>query len=65
MGENHLSIQRTCRIVGLSRAAYYRVPKPRAVRDAGVIAALGGMVEKRPRWGFWKRYDRLRIEGCP
>ncbi len=23
------------------------------------------MVEKRPRWGFWKCYDRLRLDGHP
>jgi putative transposase len=28
-----------------------------------VIAALNRVVEKRPRWGFWKCYDRLRFEG--
>jgi putative transposase len=28
-----------------------------------VIAVLNQMVEKRPRWGFWKCYDRMRIEG--
>ena len=30
-----------------------------------MIAALGDMVVKRPRWGFWKCYDRMRIEGYP
>jgi putative transposase len=64
-GEYRIPIQRACRIVGLSRAAYYRVPKPRAERDADVIAALVAMVEKRPRWGFWKCYDRMRIDGHP
>ena len=63
MEEHSLPIQQACRIVGLSRAAYYRVPKRRAERDAEVIAALGAMVEKHPRWGFWKCYDRMRIEG--
>ncbi len=63
--EHSLPIQRACRIVGLSRTAFYRVPKPRAARDAAVIAVLNGMLEKRPRWGFWKCFDRMRIEGHP
>jgi putative transposase len=63
--EHHLSIQRACRIVGLSRTAFYRVPKARATRDAAVIAVLNSMVAKRPRWGFWKCFDRMRIEGHP
>ena len=63
--EHHLSIQRACRIVGLSRTAFYRVPKASAERDAEVINVLNGMVAKRPRWGFWKCFDRMRIEGHP
>ena len=61
--EHHLSIQRACRIVGLSRTAFYRVPKSSAERDGAVISVLNGMVAKRPRWGFWKCFDRMRIEG--
>jgi putative transposase len=61
--EHRLPIQRACRIVGLSRTAFYRVPRLSSERDASVIAALNAMVEKRPRWGFWKCYDRLRIDG--
>jgi len=63
--EHHLSIQRACRIVGLSRTAFYRVPRSSAARDAAVISVLNGMVAKRPRWGFWKCFDRMRIEGHP
>ena len=33
------------------------------VRDQAVIDALNAMVENRPRWGFWKCYDRLRLDG--
>jgi putative transposase len=63
--EHRLPIQRACRIVGLSRTAFYRVPRSSTERDSEVIAALGDMVAKRPRWGFWKCYDRMRIEGRP
>lgn len=30
-----------------------------------MIAALLAMVEHRRRWGFWKCYDRLRLDGQP
>jgi putative transposase len=32
-------------------------------RDREVIEALNGVVADRPRWGFWKCYDRLRLDG--
>jgi putative transposase len=32
-------------------------------RDRGVIDVLNEIVARKPRWGFWKLHDRLRIEG--
>ncbi len=32
-------------------------------RDQGVIGVLNEIVARKPRWGFWKLHDRLRIEG--
>ena len=52
------------RLVRLSRAAYYRPPVLASRRDAAVIAALRSVVARYPRWGFWKCYDRLRLEGA-
>ncbi len=63
--EHGLSIQDACRVVSLARTAYYRAPHPLSERDAEVIAALNRLAEKRPRWGFWKCYDALRLEGKP
>jgi putative transposase len=63
--EHQLSIQHACRVVSLSRTAYYRPPMPASRRDAAVIAALTDLVARYPRWGFWKLYDRLRVEGQP
>ena len=60
---HELSVQRACRAVRLSRAAYYRPPADRVTRDQAVIDALNGVVAKRTRWGFWKCYDRLRLDG--
>ena len=47
MQEHGLSIQRSCCLAGLSRTAFYRVPRSAAERDASVIAALNRQVEKR------------------
>ena len=32
-------------------------------QDAQVIAALNAVVAVHGRWGFWKCFDRLRIQG--
>ena len=32
-------------------------------RDRGVIEVLTALAERRPRWGFWKLHDRLRLDG--
>ncbi len=61
--EHQLSVARACRVVRLSRTAYYQPPAPASRRDAAVIAALIDAVTRYPRWGFWKLFDRLRVEG--
>lgn len=58
-----MTVARACRIVGLSRAAFYKAPELPSERDAEVIDALNGIVETSPRWGFWKCFDRLRLQG--
>ena len=63
MSEHRVSIQKACRIVGLSRTAYYRVPRAASERDAVVIDVLNQVVTRQPRWGFWKCFDRMRIDG--
>ncbi len=50
---------------GLSRSAWYSGPGDRLARDGEVIDALQAVVEKHPRWGFWKCFDRLRLDGQP
>jgi hypothetical protein len=32
-------------------------------RDRTVIEALNDLVARKPRWGFWKLHDRLRLDG--
>jgi putative transposase len=63
--EHQLPVARACRMVRLSRTAYYQPPLPASRRDAEVIAALTDAVARYPRWGFWKLFDRLRVEGRP
>ena len=63
VSEHGLPVQRACRVMRLSRAAYYRPPVPASRRDAAVIAALTDVVARYGRWGFWKCFDRLRVEG--
>ena len=62
--EHELPVQRSCQIVGLSRTAFYRVPVNRSARDAPVIDALNQVVAQHARWGFWKCFDRMRLDGC-
>lgn len=61
--EHQLTVQQACRVVRLSRTAYYRPPVPASRRDAAVIAALTDVVARFPRWGFWKLFDCMRTEG--
>lgn len=60
--EQGLSVQRSCRASGLSRAAWYRPAQPMG-RDDEVIDALQAVVERHGRWGFWKCFRRLRLDG--
>ncbi len=61
--EHRVSIKRACKAAGLSRAAFYRSPSSALERDGEVIEALNGIVERNNRWGFWKCFDRLRLNG--
>jgi len=56
-------VRQSCHCIGLSRAAYYRTPAVASERDAGVIAALNTLIERHPRWGFWKCRKALRRLG--
>ncbi len=49
MQEHQLSVQRACRVMRLSRTAYYQSPVPASRRDAVVIAALTDAVARYPR----------------
>ena len=61
--EHHLSRVRACKAVGLPRSALYKPTTDQATKDAPIIETINAMLEKRPRWGFWKCFDRLRQDG--
>lgn len=63
--EHGVPVGRACQAVRLSRAAYYRPPRSRLVRDAAVVSALNEVVARHSRWGFWKCFYRLRRAGHP
>lgn len=65
MAEQGVSIRRACGAVGLSRAAWYRIPVNRLERDRDVIDALTKLTDTHRRWGFWKCYQRLHLDGRP
>ncbi len=49
--------------MNLSRSTFYKPTRDRAGEDTAVIAALNSIVEAHPRWGFWKCFHRLRLDG--
>ena len=63
--EHRLSIKRACSATGLPQAAYYKEPPWPRQKDTEVIDALNGVVERHGRWGLWKCFDRLRLDGWP
>ena len=65
VAEHDMSVRRACAALRLSRAAYYRRPQGTAERDEPVVQALNAMVDAHPRWGFWKCFGRMKIEGQP
>jgi putative transposase len=63
VGEEKLPISRACGCVGLSRAAYYRKPTDRSVKDAPVVDVLNQIVAKHGRWGFGLCFSWMRSNG--
>lgn len=62
--EHELPVQTACLASGLSRSAWYSRPEP-SDRDDEVKTTLNEIVERWPRWGFWKCFDRIRLDGHP
>ena len=60
VNEQQLSIQRTCRKLGLSRTAYHRAPTDAAAHDAAVITVLNEIVAGIA--GAWQRIGELGVK---
>jgi putative transposase len=58
-----LSIRRACRAAKLPQRTWYRTREAGVARDAPVIDALQAIVSRHGRWGFWKCFQRLRLDG--
>jgi putative transposase len=56
-------VARACAALGISRTASYQCPDGANHNDDELIEALNQTVEKHPRWGFWKCYNYLRLNG--
>ena len=62
--DHQLSLSKACKLVGLSRSAFYKPKTDWAAKDAPVVDALNAIVAVRARWGFWKCFTRrMRKDG--
>lgn len=57
-----MSERKACRLLKLSRTVYH-YKTATAGRDDTVIGELNRLAGKHPGYGFWKMYDRLRMDG--
>jgi putative transposase len=63
VAEQGIPVGRACGALGMCRSSFYKTPQDRLERDAAVIQALQEMVKTHSRWGFWKCFDRMRLDG--
>jgi putative transposase len=61
MKEYQLSERQACRFLGISRTAYRH--QPQKTDDEKIIKLLMEIAECKPRWGFKKMYDYLKLQG--
>ncbi len=61
MHEHTKSCRTSCKILKLSRTVFQYEQKEKD--DAKIITQLNALAGQHPGYGFWKMYDRLRLEG--
>ena len=60
ISEHLLSTRKSCAAIELPRSAFYRKTDDPSRRDSEVLQALNGLLERHPRWRFWKCFKSLR-----
>jgi putative transposase len=61
MQAHQMSCRKSCKILKQSRTVFQYVQKDKD--DAKLITQLNALAGQHPGYGFWKMYDRLRLEG--
>ena len=61
MEENQLSERQTCRFLGISRTVFRYQSKK--TNDEEIVRLLMQIAERKPRWGFKKKYVFLKNQG--
>lgn len=62
---HQLTVVHACRCVGLSRSQLYYRRRDWLDADGPVITAINRVLNKVPRAGFWKVFNRLQRQGHP
>ena len=62
--KHDLSVDRACRLMSISKTAYYYQPKKRD-DDAEIIAYLTSLAETHKRWGFDKMLLKAKLDKQP
>lgn len=63
VAEHGMSVRRACRVARLPQRSWYRPRVDVLAGDAQVIDALQRVIARHGRWGFWKCFRRLRLDG--
>ncbi len=58
-----LKVSKACELFGFSRTRCYSQSESRQIeRDAALIVDWNKVVEKHSHWGFWKCFNKLRMD---
>lgn len=62
MEEHKMSERKACRILNLSRTVF-NYESSKMEKDEKVMTELNALAGRHPGYGFWKMYQRLRLDG--
>lgn len=63
MPNEQISISEQCRMLGVSRSAYYYEPTPETKENLEIMRRIDELYTDHPAWGSRKMRDRLILEG--